>query len=82
VLTKPLVDFSIKMLGPVEIVRIRRVRSRGRLDHRGGHGDILCFIASRSHHRTPKDTIIRHVLARKPISRAWTKFSPHDVAHS
>jgi ATP/maltotriose-dependent transcriptional regulator MalT/DNA-binding SARP family transcriptional activator len=55
---RPLVDLTINMLGPVEIVRdparpfapdawtTRRAR------------DILCFVASRRHHRAAKDTIV------------------------
>ena len=58
VLTKPLVDLTIKMLGPVEIVRdaARPFAADAWTTRRAR--DILCFIASRSHHRTPKDTIV------------------------
>lgn len=58
VLTKPLVDLTIKMLGPVEIVRdVARPFAADAWTTRRSR-DILCFIASRSHHRTPKETII------------------------
>jgi DNA-binding SARP family transcriptional activator/Tfp pilus assembly protein PilF len=58
VLTKPLVDLTINMLGPVEIVRdLARPFAADAWTTRRAR-DILCFIASRSHHRTPKDTII------------------------
>ncbi|MDX6443344.1 MAG: hypothetical protein QOH71_418 [Blastocatellia bacterium] len=58
VLTKPLVDLTIRMLGPVEIVRdVARPFAADAWTTRRAR-DILCFIASRSHHRTPKDTII------------------------
>jgi DNA-binding SARP family transcriptional activator len=58
VLTKPLVDLTINMLGPVEIVRdVARPFAADAWTTRRAR-DILCFIASRSHHRTPKDTII------------------------
>jgi DNA-binding SARP family transcriptional activator len=58
VLNKPLVDLTIKMLGPVEIVRdLARPFAADAWTTRRAR-DILCFIASRSHHRTPKDTII------------------------
>jgi LuxR family maltose regulon positive regulatory protein len=56
--TKPLVDLTIKMLGPVEILRdpARPFAADAWSTRRAR--DILCFIASRSHHRTAKDTII------------------------
>ncbi len=58
VLTKPLVDLTINMLGPVEIVRdVARPFAADAWTTRRAR-DILCFIASRSHHRTPKDTIV------------------------
>jgi LuxR family maltose regulon positive regulatory protein len=58
VLNKPLVDLTINMLGPVGIVRdIARPFAADAWTTRRAR-DILCFIASRSHHRTPKDTII------------------------
>jgi LuxR family maltose regulon positive regulatory protein len=56
--TRPLVDLTINMLGPVEIVRdIARPFAADAWTTRRAR-DILCFIASRSHHRTPKDTIV------------------------
>ena len=56
--TRPLVDLTINMLGPVEIVRdIARPFAADAWTTRRAR-DILCFIASRRHHRTPKDAII------------------------
>jgi ATP/maltotriose-dependent transcriptional regulator MalT/DNA-binding SARP family transcriptional activator len=58
VLTKPLVDLTIKILGPVEIIRdVARPFAPDAWTTRRSR-DIFCFIASRSHHRAPKDTII------------------------
>jgi LuxR family transcriptional regulator, maltose regulon positive regulatory protein len=58
ILTTPLVDLTINMLGPVEIVRdVARPFAADAWTTRRAR-DILCFIASRSHHRTPKDTIV------------------------
>lgn len=55
---KPLVDLAINMLGPVEIVRdpARPFAADAWTTRRAR--DILCFIASRSHRRAAKDTII------------------------
>jgi len=54
----PLVDLSINMLGPVEIFRdIARPFATDAWTTRRAR-DILCFIASRRHRRTPKDSII------------------------
>jgi len=56
--TRPLVDLSINMLGPVEIFRdLARPFAADAWTTRRAR-DILCFIASRRHHRTPKDAII------------------------
>jgi LuxR family transcriptional regulator, maltose regulon positive regulatory protein len=56
--TEPLVDLTISMLGPVEIVRdpARPLANDAWTTRRAR--DILCFIASRRHHRAPKDRII------------------------
>lgn len=56
--TRPLVDLTVKMLGPVEIVRdpARPFAAVAWTTRRAR--DILCFIASRRHHRTGKDAII------------------------
>ena len=76
----PLVDLTINMLGPVEIVRdpgrpfaadawtTRRAR------------DILCFIASRRHHRAAKDTIIDTFWTEDNIETVEKNFHP-TVSH-
>ena len=58
VVTKPLVDLTISMLGPVEIVRdpVRPLAPDAWPTRRAR--DILCFIASRRHRRVSKDSII------------------------
>jgi len=56
--TLPLVDLTINMLGPVEIVRDPARPFAGDAWTTRRARDILCFIASRRHHRTSKDTII------------------------
>ena len=55
---RPLVDLTINMLGPVEIVRdpARPFAADAWTTRRAR--DILCFIASRRHHRAAKDAII------------------------
>lgn len=55
---KPVIDLTINMLGPVEIVRDpARPLSPDAWTTRRAR-DILCFIASRRHHRASKDLII------------------------
>ena len=55
---KPVIDLTINMLGPVEIVRDRsRPLSPDAWATRRAR-DILCFVASRRHHRASKDLII------------------------
>jgi DNA-binding SARP family transcriptional activator len=55
---KPLVDLTINMLGPIEIVRdpTRPLAADAWVTRRAR--DILCFIASRRHRRAGKDLII------------------------
>ncbi len=55
---KPVTDLAINMLGPVEIQRdsTRPLAVDAWTTRRSR--DILCFIASRRHHRASKDTII------------------------
>lgn len=55
---KPLVDMTINMLGPIEIVRdpTRPLAADAWVTKRAR--DILCFIASRRHRRAEKDSII------------------------
>jgi len=56
--TRPLVDLTINMLGSVEIFRdwARPFAADAWTTRRAR--DILCFVASRPHHRAPKDSII------------------------
>jgi LuxR family maltose regulon positive regulatory protein len=56
--TSPLTDLTIKMLGPVEIVRdpTRALGADAWTTRRAR--DILCFIVSRRHRRASKDAII------------------------
>jgi len=56
--SKPVTDLAINMLGPVEIQRdpTRPLAVDAWTTRRSR--DILCFIASRRHHRASKDTII------------------------
>ena len=55
---KPLIDLTINMLGPIEIVRdpTRPLAADAWVTRRAR--DILCFIASRKHRRAGKDSII------------------------
>lgn len=55
---KPVIDLTINMLGPVEVVRdpARPLSSDAWATRRAR--DILCFVASRRHHRASKDLII------------------------
>ena len=55
---KPVIDLTINMLGPVEIVRdpARPLSPDAWATRRAR--DILCFVASRRHHRASKDLII------------------------
>jgi LuxR family maltose regulon positive regulatory protein len=73
---RPLVDLTINMLGPVEIVRdIARPFAADAWTTRRAR-DILCFIASRSHHRTPKDAIIDTFWAETDIKTVEKNFHP------
>ena len=55
---QPVTDLTVKMLGPVEILRdpTRPLAADAWPTRRAR--DILCFIVSRRHHRASKDTII------------------------
>jgi len=76
VLTKPLVDLTINMLGPVEIVRdVARPFAADAWTTRRAR-DILCFIASRNHHRTPKDTIIDTFWRETDLKAVEKNFHP------
>src|SRR6266571_4541493 len=56
--SSPLVDLTINILGPIEIFRdsARPFAADAWTTRRAR--DILCFIASRPHHRAPKDSIV------------------------
>jgi LuxR family maltose regulon positive regulatory protein len=74
--TRPLVDLTINMLGPVEIVRdIGRPFAADAWTTRRAR-DILCFIASRRHHRTPKDTIIDTFWGETDVKTVEKNFHP------
>lgn len=77
---RPLVDLTINMLGPVEIVRdpARPFAADAWTTHRAR--DILCFIASRRHHRAPKDTIIDAFWAEDELGAVEKNFHP-TVSH-
>ncbi|MEK6335195.1 MAG: BTAD domain-containing putative transcriptional regulator [Acidobacteriota bacterium] len=72
----PLVDLSINMLGPVEIVRdVARPFAADAWTTRRAR-DILCFIASRRHHRTPKDAIIDTFWGETDLKTVEKNFHP------
>lgn len=71
-----LVDLTIKMLGPVEIVRdVARPFAADAWTTRRAR-DILCFIASRTHHRTPKDAIIDTFWGETDLKTVEKNFHP------
>ena len=74
--TRPLVDLTINMLGPVEIVRdtARPFAADAWTTRRAR--DILCFIASRPHHRTPKDAIIDTFWGETDVKTVEKNFHP------
>ena len=76
----PLVDLTINMLGPVEIFRdpARPFAADAWTTRRAR--DILCFIASRRHHRAPKDTIIDTFWTEDNIETIEKNFHP-TVSH-
>ena len=77
---RPLVDLTINMLGPVEIVRdpARPFAADAWTTRRAR--DILCFIASRRHHRAAKDTIIDTFWTEDNIETVEKNFHP-TVSH-
>jgi LuxR family maltose regulon positive regulatory protein len=77
---RPLVDLTINMLGPVEIVRDPDRPLAGDAWTTRRARDILCFIASRRHHRTPKDTIIDTFWADADLEIVEKNFHP-TVSH-
>jgi ATP/maltotriose-dependent transcriptional regulator MalT/DNA-binding SARP family transcriptional activator len=75
-LTTPLVDLTINMLGPVEILRdVARPFAADAWTTRRAR-DILCFIASRNHHRTPKDTIVDTFWRETDLKSVEKNFHP------
>jgi len=76
----PLVDLTINMLGPVEIVRdpARPFAADAWTTRRAR--DILCFIASRRHYRAAKDTIIDTFWADDDLGAVEKNFHP-TVSH-
>jgi LuxR family maltose regulon positive regulatory protein len=76
----PLLDLTINMLGPVEIVRdpARPFAADAWTTRRAR--DILCFIASRRHHRAAKDTIIDTFWTEDNIETVEKNFHP-TVSH-
>jgi len=77
---RPLVDLTINMLGPVEIVRDPARPLAGDAWTTRRARDILCFIASRRHHRTPKDTIIDTFWGEADLEIVEKNFHP-TVSH-
>lgn len=78
--TKPVTDLTINMLGPVEILRdpTRPLAADAWSTRRAR--DILCFIASRRHHRASKDTIIDTFWGETDIEVVEKNFHP-TVSH-
>jgi LuxR family transcriptional regulator, maltose regulon positive regulatory protein len=77
---RPLVDLTINLLGPVEIVRDPSRPLAGDAWTTRRARDILCFIASRSHHRTPKDTIVDTFWGEADLEIVEKNFHP-TVSH-
>jgi LuxR family maltose regulon positive regulatory protein len=77
---RSLVDLTVNMLGPVEIVRdpARPFAADAWTTRRAR--DILCFIASRRHHRAAKDTIIDTFWAEDDLAAVEKNFHP-TVSH-
>ena len=77
---QPLVDLTINMLGPVEIVRDPARPLAGDAWTTRRARDILCYIASRRHHRAPKDAIIDTFWAESDLKIVEKNFHP-TVSH-
>ena len=77
---KPLVDLTINILGPVEIVRDPARPLAGDAWTTRRARDILCFIASRRHHRAPKDAIIDTFWGESDLEIVEKNFHP-TVSH-
>ena len=78
--TTPLVDLTINMLGPVEIVRDPARPLAGDAWTTRRARDILCFIASRRHHRVSKDAIIDTFWGDSDLEIVEKNFHP-TVSH-
>ena len=77
---RPLVDLTINLLGPIEIVRDPARPLAGDAWTTRRARDILCFIASRRHHRTPKDTLIDTFWGEADVEIVEKNFHP-TVSH-
>lgn len=80
VTSRPVADLTINMLGPIEIFRefARPLAADAWTTRRAR--DILCFIASRRHHRASKDTIIDTFWGETDIEVVEKNFHP-TVSH-
>jgi LuxR family transcriptional regulator, maltose regulon positive regulatory protein len=78
--SKPVTDLTLNMLGPVEILRdsTRPLAADAWTTRRAR--DILCFIASRRHHRASKDMIIDTFWGETDIEVVEKNFHP-TVSH-
>src|SRR5439155_24807403 len=73
---RSLLDLTINMLGPVEIFRdLARPFAADAWTTRRAR-DILCFIASRRHHRAPKDAIIETFWGETDLKTVEKNFHP------
>jgi DNA-binding SARP family transcriptional activator len=79
-IAQPVTDLTINMLGPVEIFRefARPLAADAWTTRRAR--DILCFIASRRHHRASKDVIIDTFWGETDIEVVEKNFHP-TVSH-
>lgn len=77
---KPVIDLTINMLGPVEIVRdpARPLPPDAWVTRRAR--DILCFVASRRHHRASKDLIVDTFWGETDLPAIERNFHP-TVSH-
>ncbi len=78
--SKPVTDLTVKMLGPVSILRdpSRPLAADAWTTRRAR--DILCFIVSRRHHRATKDTIIDTFWGETDVAVVEKNFHP-TVSH-
>src|SRR5205807_8398740 len=73
---QPLVDLTIKVLGPIEIYRDRARPFASDAWTTRRARDILCFIASRPHHRAAKDAIIETFWGESDLKTVEKNFHP------